>query len=38
MSKLNITSCLRLSLYLYNDTSEIDLFIKKLNTTIATLS
>ena len=37
MSKLNISACLRLSLYLYNDTSEIDLFIEKLNTTIATL-
>ena len=38
MSKLNISSCLRLSLYLYNDTSEIDLFIEKLKTTITTLS
>jgi cysteine desulfurase/selenocysteine lyase len=38
MDKLDISSCLRLSLYLYNDTSEIDLFIEKLKTTITTLS
>tara|TARA_B110000495_G_scaffold90839_1_gene78473 strand:+ start:1 stop:1215 length:1215 start_codon:yes stop_codon:yes gene_type:complete len=38
MDKLDISSCLRLSLYLYNDSSEIDLFIEKLNATIATLS
>tara|TARA_Y100000389_G_scaffold39147_1_gene33537 strand:+ start:13409 stop:14623 length:1215 start_codon:yes stop_codon:yes gene_type:complete len=37
MNKLNISSCLRLSLYFYNDISEIDLFIEKLNATIATL-
>ena len=38
MDKLDISSCLRLSLYLYNDSSEIDLFIEKLNATITTLS
>ncbi|MGY8808455.1 MAG: cysteine desulfurase [Fidelibacterota bacterium] len=38
MDKLDISSCLRLSLYIYNDSSEIDLFIEKLNATIATLS
>ena len=38
MDKLDISSCLRLSLYIYNDTSEIDLFIEKLKTTITTLS
>ena len=38
MDKLDISSCLRLSLYIYNDSSEIDLFIEKLNATITTLS
>jgi cysteine desulfurase/selenocysteine lyase len=38
MSKLNISSCLRLSLYFYNDISEIDLFIDKLKKAITTLS
>jgi cysteine desulfurase/selenocysteine lyase len=38
MTKLNISSCLRLSLYFYNDITEIDLFIDKLKKAITTLS
>jgi cysteine desulfurase/selenocysteine lyase len=38
MKSLNISSCARISFYVYNTIEEVDIFIEKLNETIKKLS